>query len=153
MHYTKPQVLLKGIEIVIMMEQRMAGIKTEGCYQTINGFPHGVASLPESTVILCGRHRQVCAVSIEYLKIRKVTPNLVERSISPDSLEDFTKIEISETDALSTDFLIEPSGVNVCCACEVVNPYSCIHNDHKAPNRALGRAEIGSSSRPTVPCL
>jgi hypothetical protein len=80
MHDLQTQYLLKGIKIVVAVQQLVSNLQTMSANEAIDGLAHGVTTLPEIVVGLCSGDGQIRSASLEYLKLEEFVPNLREKS-------------------------------------------------------------------------
>lgn len=94
MHDSQPEVVLKGVEVAVAVEERVAFVDAEGCYQAIDLPPNGVPGLTKGPVILGSLDRKLLAAGIEYIELRESILHLQENLVIANSLQHFHKDQV-----------------------------------------------------------
>jgi len=95
-HDSEAEVLLKGIESPVAVEQSMALAETEGCDQTVHGLADGDALGAEVTVVQCGGQGEGFAASREEFEVGELAVYALCIGVRPKALQNLAEDEVSE---------------------------------------------------------
>src|SRR5882672_4788510 len=141
--------LLERIEVSIAMQQRVLLPDAERCDQTIDRLPHGVATSAERSVVPRRLTSQVDAAHVEHLELEQLTLDLFRCDVITNTLEHFAENHISEPEALTLQFSVNPIGLGIRDAAEVIDPNGGLDDHHVATLLSVPRAK--SRDRPARP--
>jgi hypothetical protein len=130
MHDLQPERSLKGIEIVVPVQQFVVGQQTKSGKQTIDSLPDGVAVLAQVPVVLGGGNSQVATASLKNLELQEFCLDAHESVLVPNTLQNLAKDEIGQPQPLPLQFAIEPTCFRVFRAPEIIDPHSGVDDDH-----------------------
>jgi len=127
------------------MQKGIALSDAERRNEAIDGLTNGASSPPQRAVIACGLAGQVDAAGFEHFESQQEFLDLFGRVVVAETLEHFAEDDVGQRETLPIQFLIQPVGLGTSRAAQVVDPDSCIDDDHaklSGDSRETRRVEI-----------
>src|SRR4030095_6448394 len=112
------------------MQQRMLLPYEERVDQTIDRPAHGVAASPERSVVPRCLTRQVDAAHVEHFEPEQLTLDLFRCDLVTNALEHLAENQISEPEALTLQLSVNPIGLGIRDAAEVIDPNGGVDDHH-----------------------
>jgi hypothetical protein len=128
---SKSKKILKRVEVVIAVKQRMALSQTESSNNAVDRLADRVPTCAEGTVVSRGGDSQRLPPAVEHLEIRQYPQNVAERQFFMDSLQNFAQNKVRQSEALLRQLSSEPIGVGIYGSPKVIDPDRGIHNGHR----------------------
>lgn len=139
MNYGQSKVFFECVEITIAMQQRMFFQQAETGDKTVNRFAHRTTASSQDTVIRRSRYREFDASGFENLKFEQIAAHPVKGCVAIHTLQHLAKNDVSQPKPLPAQLTVEPGGVGVPGAAQIIDPDCCI-DDHHAKAYDLMRA-------------
>jgi hypothetical protein len=127
---SKSEKVLKRVEVVVAVKQRMALSQTESSNNAVDRLANRVPLCAESTEVPRGGDSQRLTPAVEHLEIRQYPQDVAECQVFTDSLQNFAKNKVCQSEALLRQLSTEPIGVGVYGSRKVIDPDGGIHNNH-----------------------
>jgi hypothetical protein len=127
---SKSEKVLKRVEVVVPVKQRMALSQTESSNDAVDRLANRVAMCAESTVVSRGGDGQRLTPTVEHLEIRQYPQDVAECQVFTDSLQNFAQNKVCQSEALLRQLSTKPIGVGIYGSRKVIDPDRGIHNGH-----------------------
>jgi hypothetical protein len=112
------------------MQKRMALSDAERRNEAIDRLLNGATSPSQRPVIACGLAGQIDAAGFEHFKFQQDFLDLFGRFVVAETLQHFAEDDVGQRETLPIQFLIQPVGLGTPRAAQIVDPDSCIDDDH-----------------------
>jgi hypothetical protein len=112
------------------VQQFVPCVQAESSDNAIDGLSHGISAFPQRSVVLSGGDRQFFAARIEDMKLQEFVADHRKSRITVDALKHFAQNQIRESKALRRHFVIQPGGLRVLDASQVIDQYGRVDNYH-----------------------
>ena len=114
------------------MQKRVPFLNAKCGNPAIDSFAHGVTLAPKAPEIPSRGDRQSRAACLEKLEPAEITQNSAKRDIVANALQNLAQNQIRQPQPLTVNFTVQPIGLGIQHAAQVVDPYGRI-NDHHVP--------------------
>jgi hypothetical protein len=131
MHDLQPKHFLKGIEIVVSVQQFVPGFQTKSGNQTIDSLSDGVPALAQVSVVLGGGNGQGTTADLKNLEPKEFGLDSRELVLVPNPLQYLAKNEICQPEPLPLQFAIQPTCFWIFGAPQIVDPHRGVDDDHR----------------------
>jgi len=112
------------------MQKGMALSNAERRNEAVDRLTNGATSPSQRSVIACGLAGQIDAAGFEYFESQQEFLDLFGRGVVAETLQHFTEDDVGQRETLPIQFVIQPVGLGIPCAAQVVDPDRCIDDDH-----------------------
>lgn len=130
MHYRQLEEFLERVEIAVAMQKGMALSDAERGNEAIDRLPNGAASSSHRAVIAGGFARQIDASGCEHFESQQKILDLSGDGVVAETLQQFAEDDVRQSETLPIQFLIQPVGLRIPHALQIVDPDGCVDNDH-----------------------
>jgi hypothetical protein len=134
---------LKGVKIVVPMQQFVLGLQTESGNQAIDSLSDGVPALPQVSIVLGGSDSQNASAGLKNLEPQELGLDPRERALASNPLQYLAKNEVRQSEPLPLQFAIQPTCFWVLGAPQIIDPHGCVDDDHSRPTPEAASGVIG----------
>jgi hypothetical protein len=139
------------IEISIAVQQRVLLANTERRDQTVNRLPDSMAAAPQRPIVSRCLRCQV-HTAFEHFQLEELALDILRSELTTNALEDFAEDHIRESKTLLIELRMEPLGLGIRSALEVIDPNRGVDDYHASYCADRPRREASRSpSQATLP--
>jgi hypothetical protein len=117
MDHSKTEMLFKGVEIAVTVQERMPSGDAESRDVTVDHFAHGVTALAEVSVVLGRGYRELFASGIEDDQPGEFFSHLGKYPVVADPLQNFAKDHVGYGKSLLSQHTVEPIHLRIFDGC------------------------------------
>ncbi len=126
------QEMLERIEVPIPVQQRVPLAQAERGDQAIDRLPHGMTAAAKGPKIPSCRECEGRSPGLQHLKLEEFPLHPLQRGVVADALQDLAQDEDRQAETLAANLHVQPIGLHIFEAAEVIDPHGCVDNDHVA---------------------
>ena len=142
MEHREPEKRLERIEVSIAMQECVPFTQTERRNQAVDGLSHRVTAVPKSAIVAGRLSRQRNAARLEHLELCQLLLNLIGGQLVADTLQHLAEDEIDQSKSLALEFGVQPVGLGILRALEVVDPHRAVDDNHPLPGQSLETRDV-----------
>ncbi len=127
---SQPEHLLKTIEVLVTVQQLVAGLQTESSDQAIHRPADGVTLLTQLPIVLRGANGEIDPTSRENMKLREIRTYAPELALTPNTLQNLAQDQVREAQSLPFQLVVQPPCFRTLGAAQVIDPHGSVDDDH-----------------------
>src|SRR6476620_5775244 len=124
------EAFLERLEISVSVKERVLSPQAERRNQTIDGLANGVTMASKRPIVARRLARQHYATHIEDLTLRQRGLDLFRDHVVTNPLQHLAKDDVCQSETLTIEFSIQPVGLGIGRALQVVDPDGGVDNHH-----------------------